>query len=159
MLQRCFKEVKAILLSLGGASIKSTWGAQLILTSLKEDSGNERQIVRFRRNSSETASRFHNSCLFVMPSSEAKDHQAAVRDVERAFPTPDEELTHPALPCPRATAPDLQGMPDVSLLPVHIHLSAKLPQHYVKSDLWLKASTDIIGALGAIETEPLPPQK
>lgn len=105
MLQRCFKEVKAILLSLGGASIKSTWGAQLILTSLKEDSGNERQIVRFRRNSSETASRFHNSCLFVMPSSEAKDHQAAVRDVERAFPTPDEELTHPALPSRNSTRP------------------------------------------------------
>lgn len=54
----------------------------------------------------ETASRFHNSSLFVMPSSEAKDHQAAaVRDVERAFPTPDEELTHPALPSRNSTRP------------------------------------------------------
>lgn len=40
-----------------------------------------------------------------MPSSEAQDHQAAVRDVERAFLTPDEELTHPALPSRNSTRP------------------------------------------------------
>lgn len=40
-----------------------------------------------------------------MSSSEAKDQEAAVRDVERAFPTPDEELTHPALPSRNSTRP------------------------------------------------------
>lgn len=34
-----------------------------------------------------------------------KDQEAAVRDVERAFPTPDEELTHPALPWRNSTRP------------------------------------------------------
>lgn len=67
--------------------------------------GKLRDLREKEKTGSETASRFHNSRLFVMPRSEAEAHQAAVRDVERAFPTPDEELTHPALPSCNSTRP------------------------------------------------------
>lgn len=88
MLQRCFKEVETIPLSQGGASIKSTWGTQIIPTSLKEDSGNERQIVWFRYNSEpavKTASRFHNLCQCVMPSSEAKGSESSCERCWKSF--------------------------------------------------------------------------
>lgn len=48
-----------------------------------------------------------------------RDQKAAVRDVERAFPAPDEELTHPALPSCNSTRPagDARRQPTSSSQP------------------------------------------